>query len=103
MAIIKKYSNDKSICHITFILPKEISENFEQVNLVGDFNNWDIHKDKFSHKSSDGSFNTEFDLDAGKEYQFRYLGNGETWLNEPEADRQVLTPFGDSENSVLVV
>lgn len=103
MAIIKKYSNDKKICHVTFILPKEISDNFQQVNLVGDFNNWDIHKNKFSHKSSDGSYSAEYDLDAGKEYQFRYLGNEETWLNEPEADRQVLTHFGDSENSVLVV
>lgn len=45
MAIIKKYSNDKKICHVTFILPKAISANFEQVNLVGDFNDWDIQKD----------------------------------------------------------
>lgn len=103
MAIIKKYSNDKKICHVTFILQKEISNNFEQVNLVGDFNDWDIHKDKFSKKNSDGSLSAVVDLDAGKEYQFRYLGNGETWLNEPEADRQILTHFGDSENSVLVV
>ena len=103
MAIIKEYSTDKKICHVTFILPKEISDKFEQVNLVGDFNDWDIQKDKFSKKSSEGSISTEYDLDAGKEYQFRYLGNGETWLNESEADRQVLTHFGDSENSVLVI
>ena len=103
MAIIKKYSEDKSICHVTFILPKEISENFEQVGLVGDFNHWDIHKDKFSHKGSTGLFSAEYDLEAGREYQFRYLGNGETWLNEPEADKQALTHFGDSENSVLII
>jgi|SRR3972149_1487664 len=103
MAIIKKYSNDKKICHITFILPKEISENFGQVSLVGDFNNWDIHKDKFSHKSADGLFSAEYDLDAGKEYQFKYLCDGQTWLNEPEADKQNLSHYGDSKNSVLII
>lgn len=103
MAIKKKYSKDKSICHVTFILPKEISDNFEQVSLVGDFNNWDIHKDQFSHKSPEGYFTAEYDLLAGKEYQFRYLCNGQTWLNEPEADSKELTHFGDSENSVLKI
>ena len=103
MAIIKKYSKDGSICHVTFILSKEVSENFKHVNLVGDFNNCDIHKDKFSHNSPDGSFSAECNLNAGKEYQFRYLGDGQVWLNEPDADRQVLTHFGDSKNSILVI
>jgi 1,4-alpha-glucan branching enzyme len=103
MAILKKYSKDKSICRVTFTIPKEIGDNFEQVSLVGDFNDWDIHKNIFSHKSSDGSFLVDIDLLSGKEYQFRYLANGEIWYNEPEADRQVLTHFGDSDNSVLVV
>ncbi|PIP78328.1 MAG: glycoside hydrolase family 13 [Ignavibacteria bacterium CG22_combo_CG10-13_8_21_14_all_37_15] len=103
MAIIKKYSKDRRICHVTFILPKEISENFQQVSLVGEFNNWDIHKDIFSHNSPDGSCSAEYVLDAGKEYQFRYLGNGETWLNEPEADAETITHFGDSKNSILAI
>ena len=103
MAIIKKYSDDKKICHVTFFIPKEISDKFEQVNLVGDFNDWDFHNDKFTRNDSDGLFSIECNLDAGKEYQFRYLGNGEIWFNEPEANRQVLTHFGDSENSVLEI
>lgn len=103
MTIIKKYYDNKSICHVTFMLPEEISENFEQASLVGDFNNWDTHKDKFSHKGLNGLLRAEIDLEAGKGYQFRYLGNGETWLNEPEADKQVLTHFGDSESSVLII
>ncbi len=103
MAVTKRYSSDKKICHVTFILPKEISENFGQVSLVGDFNDWDIHKDKFSHKSANGLFSAGYDLDAGKEYQFRYLCDGQIWLNEPEADKKVLTHYGDSENSVIII
>ncbi|MHB1686737.1 MAG: early set domain-containing protein [Ignavibacteriaceae bacterium] len=43
------------------------------------------------------------ELEANKEYQFRYLANGQVWLNESESDKHVLTHFGDSENSVIIV
>ena len=89
MPIIKKYSNDQKICHVTFILPKEIADNYKQVSLVGEFNEWDIKKDTFSHKSPEGSFIAEYDLEAGREYQFRYLCDGHMWINEPEADKHV--------------
>jgi hypothetical protein len=103
MAINKKYSRDKKLCKIVFTLPKEIGENFKEIFIVGDFNNWDPHLNKFSQKHSDGSCSVELVLETGKEYQFRYLCDGETWFNEPEADKENLTYFGDSKNSVIVV
>jgi hypothetical protein len=103
MAIRKKYSQDKKVCQITFILSKEICENFEEICIVGDFNNWDPHQNKFSHKNSDGSSSLELVLETGKEYKFRYLCDGESWMNEPEADAEVLTHFGDAKNSVLII
>ncbi len=103
MAINKKYSQNKKVCRVTFMLPKEICDNFEEVSVVGDFNNWDPHQHKFSQKNSDGSSNIELVLEAGKEYQFRYLCNGQTWLNEPEADKQNPTHYGDSKNSLIVI
>lgn len=103
MAVKKEYSKDKKVCQVTFTLPKEISENFEQICIVGDFNNWDPHQNKFSHKHPDGSTSLELVLDSGKEYQFRYLCDQQIWLNEPEADKQNPTHYGDSKNSVLVI
>ncbi len=103
MAIIKKYSKDKKVCKVTFMFSKEICENFEEISVLGDFNNWDPDKHKFSHKHSDGSSSIEIVFETGKEYQFRYLCDGQIWLNEPEADKQTLTHFGDSNNSVLIV
>lgn len=103
MALIKKYSQDKKVCQITFKLPKEICENFEEVSIVGDFNNWDPHQNKFCHRNSDGSSSLELVLDAGKEYQFRYLCDGQIWLNEPEADGESLTHFGDAKNSLIII
>lgn len=103
MAIEKKYSADKKNCRIAFTIPKEVGENFNEISLVGDFNSWDPDKNGFSKNNADGSFISEIELDAGKEYQFRYLCDGTTWLNEPDADKQEATSFGDSENSVIVI
>ena len=103
MAIRKKYSQDKKVCRINFTLPKEVCENFEEISIVGDFNNWDPHQDKFTHKNSDGSSSIELTLESGKEYKFKYLCDGQTWLNELEADAEVLTHYGDSKNSVIII
>ncbi|MHB1048593.1 MAG: isoamylase early set domain-containing protein [Bacteroidota bacterium] len=103
MAITKKYSHDKKVCQLIFTLPKEICENFDEISVVGDFNNWDHHQHKFSQNNADGTSSIEVILETGKEYQFRYLCDGEVWLNEPDADRQDLTPYGDAKNSVIVL
>ena len=98
MAIKKEYSTDKANCKVTFILPKEVAEQFDEVALVGDFNNWDHQANLFTKEIN----SITVELEAGKEYQFKYCGGG-VWLNESDADKHVLNPFGDSENSVLVI
>ena len=46
---------------------------------------------------------TSIELPAGNEYQFRYVSDNNVWFNEPEADKQALTIFGNSENSVIIL
>ncbi|HOI28763.1 MAG TPA: isoamylase early set domain-containing protein [Melioribacteraceae bacterium] len=103
MAIEKKYSRDKKLCQVVFTLPAEISLNFDDICVVGDFNDWDSHKNKFTHRMSNGSISAEIVLETGREYCFKYLCNGVIWLNEPAADKQVTSPFGDSKNSVIEI
>lgn len=103
MAIEKKYSSDKKVCRVKFSLPKEINENFREICVVGDFNNWDPHKSKMSHTEANGSICLELDLESGREYSFKYLCNNEVWLVEPDADKQVQTHYGDSQNSVIII
>ncbi len=103
MAIEKKYSKDKKICKVTFTIPKETAQNFDTISLVGEFNQWDPKANVFAEVGKDGSFECSLELESGKEYQFRYLADGETWLNEPDADKFVPTHYGDSENSVIVI
>lgn len=87
----------KGICKVTFLLPKET--NALTVHLVGEFNNWDKHATPLKRKG-DGSFSVALNLEAGKEYRFRYLLNETRWENDPQADRYVPNEFG-SEDSVV--
>jgi hypothetical protein len=48
-----------------------------------------------------GAFSTTVDLNAGYDYQFRYLLGNSHWENDPDADDLVPTPYGDSHNSLI--
>ena len=52
-------------------------------------------------KQKDGIFKAVVELEAGKEFQFRYLVDGQLWINDNAADKYIPTPFG-VENSVVV-
>jgi hypothetical protein len=52
-------------------------------------------------KLKSGAFSTILDLEQGREYQFRYLLDKCNWQNDVDADKFVVTPFGDSKNSVI--
>ena len=103
MSLQKKYSKKHNLCRVKFTVPAEIAKDFKTANLLGDFNNWDLHADKMRKSAKDGSFSITKELETGREYSFRYLLNGEHWINEPDADKHVLTHFGDSENSVVFI
>ena len=101
MAIKKEHSTDKTICKVTFTIPKEIAEQFKEISLVGDFNNWDPKANLFLSKM-EGVRSVSIELQTNKEYQFRYLGDSQTWLNEIEADKHVPNSYG-SENSYIFI
>lgn len=96
---------------VTFTIAKKVAEEkgAEQILLLGDFNNWDKKAGTVFTKASANSkvYKAELTLETGREYQFRYLyikaDGTEIWENEPEADKQVLNEFGDSQNSVIVL
>ena len=103
MAINKEYLNERKICKVTFTLPDYFEESFEHASVVGGFNNWDANLNKLEKNNKTGLYSTAIELEAGKQYIFRYLVDGKTWLNDHEADRFEPTPFGDSDNCVLIL
>lgn len=102
MSLSKKFLKTKPICKVYFKVPKEAVEGAEKVHLVGDFNDWD--QTGIPLKSNkDGSFSVQVDLEVGRDYQFRYVVDGNSWINDWEADRYEFNPAGNCENSVIVL
>lgn len=97
--ITKKFLKSKPVCKATFTLPTEAAPTAKKVVLVGDFNNWNL-EEGVTMKKSKNVFKTSIDLETGKEYEFRYLLDGEAWENDWAADKYVATPYG-VDNSVV--
>lgn len=102
MAIKKKFLKSKPICKCTFSLPKAAAPDAEQVTIVGDFNDWaeDTH---VLRKLKSGEFKIDLDLPIGQKYQYRYLVDGENWVNDWAADEYEKVPGTAFDNSVVSV
>ena len=100
--IKKRYFKTKDVCKVTFRLPRAAALNARSVSVVGDFNDWNIHANPLKRlKSRD--YKTSLELARDGQYQFRYLVDGIRWENDWQADRYVKNPYGDSDNSVIIV
>lgn len=81
---------------VTFILPEGLEA--QSASVVGDFNNWSPQAHPM-HKDSDGYWRISIELETGKEYQFRYLVNGQDWYNDSQCEC-CRNPYG-GENNLL--
>ena len=102
MSLKKKYLETKPECKVTFKINKDLANSCDQVNLVGEFNQWNTAHTPMK-KLKNGDFSITINLEKGKEYQFKYhLAEENAWVNEVEADKYVPNEF-QGENSVIVV
>ena len=101
MALKKVYSADGKKCKVTFIVEKAAAQEVATVSLAGDFNSWSSTETSLK-KAKDGSFSVTVELDAGKEYQYRYLLDGNRWENDWKADKYIPAPFSNTDNSVVI-
>lgn len=100
--IEKTYLKTKPECKVKFALPVEQLEGAKQVYLVGDFNNWDESATPM-RKQKTGVFASTLNLEKDKQYQFRYLVDGITWLNDDSADAYAPSPVSSDHNCVLTL
>lgn len=98
--ITKQFLKSKSLCKATFTLPADLAPEAKKVVLLGEFNGWNPENGILMKKQKDG-FKAVVELEAGKEFQFRYLVDDQRWLNDDAADKYIPSPFG-VENSVVV-
>ena len=102
MGMKKKYLKSGSVCKVTFRFPKDAAPEAKNVTIVGDFNNWSTTETPLK-KLKNGTFSVTLDLQRDREYQFRYLVDSTKWENDWNADKYVPAPYGNSENSVVVI
>jgi len=102
MTIKKQYLKSRPICKVTFEIPAEKENSATTANIVGDFNNWSLTANPMK-RLKNGAFTTTIDLEKEKAIQFRYVLDKNRWKNETEADKLVPSPYGNSENSVIIV
>jgi 1,4-alpha-glucan branching enzyme len=72
----------------------------ERINLVGDFNHWDPESLPFRHNREE-NWQIELDLEAGCEYRFRYLFDGNYWRGDRQADKFIPNAHGGYDSIVI--
>lgn len=100
MALRKQQLKTKPVCKVSFKINNTEANGAQTAFLVGDFNDWQTNAEPMK-RLKDGSFSVTLDLESGREYQFRYLLDGEQWVNDDGADRYVFNPYGNCDNSVV--
>ncbi len=84
---------------VAFELPEEQVEG-KSVKLLGDFNNWDVEEARELTLIS-GVYKIYYELDAGINYEYRFLVDDKNWINDQIADDYVSTQFPGVKNGVV--
>ncbi len=95
----KNYTKTGKSCRVTFKYPN--GEQAESAVLAGEFNDWMLNATPMK-KLKNGSFSVTISLQPGHSYRFRYVLDGNIWVNDPEADSYAANEYGE-ENSVVAV
>ena len=89
--------------NVLFSLPAEALAGAEKIFVVGDFNNW-TSQDGFELEfQPDGSASVIVPLEAGNVYHYRFLINGNTWVNDYHAERYEAVQGYGIDNCVITV
>ena len=95
----KNYTKTGKKCRVTFKYANP--EEAESAVLAGEFNDWSLEKTPMK-KLKDGTFSVTVSLETGRSYRFRYVLDGNIWVNDPEADSYAANEYGE-DNSVVAV
>jgi 1,4-alpha-glucan branching enzyme len=84
---------------VTFELPAEYGG--EQVCLCGEFNAWAPDATPMTRRK-DGRFSTTLTLQQGQSYRYRFLVDGERWVDDPEPDGYIDNGYGSKDSVVAL-
>ncbi|HMB98338.1 MAG TPA: isoamylase early set domain-containing protein [Balneolaceae bacterium] len=96
--ISKEFTPKRTVCKVTFSIPSDWAE--KEVTLAGDFNDWKTGELKLNKKKD--RWETLVRLKPENRYRFKYLVDGEKWINDESADAYEANEFG-TEDSVVEI
>lgn len=96
--ITKKTSPKGTSVRVTFELPAEAAA--KSAAVVGEFNNWDKKKGAMKLDAKKGIWTKGVSVKPGTSHQFRYVVDGDKWMNDEQADNFVANEYL-SQNSVV--
>jgi hypothetical protein len=102
MAVKKQYFKTKPYCRVTFRLEKKKASGAHNVALAGDFNAWQAGRTPMKSLKS-GDFTASLNLPKGREYQYRFVIDGDRWVTDEMADKHIYCDFAQAQNAVVVV
>ncbi|MFZ1985063.1 MAG: isoamylase early set domain-containing protein [Desulfatitalea sp.] len=102
MSITKQYLKDKPMCKVTFRLDKNSIGQAKKASLAAEFNGWKADKTPMK-ATKNGDFTVTVVLDKGREYQYRYVVDGQHWITDDAADKYVHSGVSNVQNAVVVV
>ena len=97
--ITKSFYNNGRTCRVTF--RHQPVHDADSVYLVNNQDDWDKTARPMSRRK-DGSFSTSLVLRSGTRFQFRYLVDGDTWVNDDQADEYVDKNYGGTDGVVVI-
>lgn len=96
--IKKEFTPKRTVCKVTFSIPAEWAE--KNVQLVGDFNDWDEDSDAMVKKGDVWTITLR--LSPETSYRFKYLIDNDSWENDDAADEYVENIFGSDDSVVNI-
>ena len=91
-------AGDAPTVDVVFSLPADVKA--DRVALCGEFNDWSPDGTALAHQG-DGTWSVTVPLAPGT-YRYKYLLDGETWENGPDADRYEENAYGTQDSVVEV-
>ena len=83
----KRFFKTKDECEVAFEVD---ATEADRIELICEANGWK----PIAMKKAKGAFRTRIRLPKEREFQFRYLVDGKSWLNDDHADSYTVNEFG---------
>lgn len=96
--ITKKTSPKGNSVRVTFELPADVAA--ETVAVVGEFNDWNVEKGTMKLDKKKNVWKAGVSVKPGNTFEFRYVVDGDTWINDDQADAFVPNEYF-GENCVI--